>query len=394
MRPLRILVAPSGYKECLLADAVARAIAAGIRRACPEARVTELPLVDGGEGFATRMAAVRGGTLRPVPVTGPLGHPVRVGIGWFADPSGQPVAVIGMAAAAGLRLVPAEARDPLRTTTAGVGEMIRAALDGGARRILLGCGDSGTCDGGAGMAAALGIRFLDRNGAALPPGGGALAELHRIDLSGRDPRLDGVRIEVACNATIPLLGPDGAARRFGPQKGGTPEGIARLEAGLARLAFCLARDGGAAGLDSLPGAGASGGLGAGLHALLGARLRPWQEVTLPALELDAHLAAADLVLTAEGAIDASTVPGKIPAELCRRARPLGLPVIALAGTLAPEARALLDHGAAALFSSLVRPGPLEAAMGRAPADLEFCAEQAMRAVLLGRRLALRAACAA
>ncbi|HEV7456342.1 MAG TPA: glycerate kinase [Roseococcus sp.] len=383
---MRILVAPSGYKECLLAGEVAAAIAAGLARACPEAEVTCLPLVDGGEGFTQAMTAACGGRLQPERVTGPTGAPVEAAWGRVGD-----TAILDMASAGGLRLVPRDARNPLATTTRGVGELLRAALDGGARRILLGCGDSGTCDGGAGLAQALGFRLLDAEGRDLPPGGGALVALDRIETAGRDPRLMGVTVEVACNTSVKLCGPDGVSRGFGAQKGASPADIERLEAGLHRLAEVAARDLGAAGLLDLPGGGASGGLGAGLHAFLGARLRPWAEVTLARLDLDRRLAGADLVLTAEGGLDRQTARGKIPAEVARRAGRLGVPVIALAGALGEGVEAL---GLDAHFASLRGPGGLEQAMARASADIEACAEQVLRAVLIGRRMARRGRAAA
>lgn len=220
---------------------------------------------------------------------------------------------------------------------------------------------------------------------------GALAALARIDTAGRDPRLEGVAIEVACNMGIRLCGPDGVGSGFGPRKGATPAEAARLQAGLERLAAVLECDAGAAGIGEMPGGGASGGLGAGLHALLGARLRPWQEVVLGVLELDRHLACCDLVLTAEGGLDVQTPRGKIPAEIGRRARRLGVPVIALAGTLGEGARDAHEHGIDAFFSTMAGPGTLEAAMRSAASDIALCAEQAVRGVLVGLGLARRRA---
>lgn len=388
MQPLRILVAPSGYKECLYAAEVAAAIAAGLRRASPAARIVTRPVVDGGEGFARTLSLASGGHVERLTVTGPLGTSVESHIGWLGR-APVPTAVIEMAAAAGLRLVPRDRRDPLVTTTQGVGELIRAALDRGARRLLIGCGDSGTNDAGAGMAAALGFRFLDAEGAALPPGGGALARLARIDAAGRDPRLAGVAIEVACNTRVLLTGPSGVARGFAPQKGATPNQVALLEAGLRRFAAVAARDLGAAGLEALPGGGASGGLGAGLQALLGARLLPWQAVTAEALGLEREIAAADLVITAEGGIDGQTPRGKIPAEIARRAAQRGIPVIALAGTVGEGAEAVHEAGIDAVYSTLGAAVPLPEAIRRAPQDIARAAEQALRGVLMGMRMSHR-----
>ncbi|WP_338665174.1 glycerate kinase [Pararoseomonas sp. SCSIO 73927] len=388
MQPLRILVAPSGYKECLYAAEVAEAIRSGLARALPGAQIVTRPVVDGGEGFARGLALASGGRVEPVTVTGPVGEAVTAGLGWLGD-RGEPTAVIEMASAAGLRLVPRDRRDPLATTSRGVGELIRAALDRGARRILLGCGDSGTCDAGLGMAAALGFRFLDRRGGELPAGGGALARLARIEVAGRDPRLAEVPIEVACNMSVPLTGPAGAARGFGPQKGATPAQVDQLEAGIARFIEVAGRDLGATGLAEMAGAGASGGLGAGLHALLGARLRPWQEVVLSGMSLDREIARADLVVTAEGGIDGGTPRGKIPAIIAGRARAQGVPVIALAGCVGPGVEAVHGAGIDALFSTLGAAVPLPEAVRRAPADIERAAEQALRGILVGMALSER-----
>ena len=386
MTRLRILVAPSGYKECLHAHEVAEAIASGLLRACPAATVAQRPVVDGGEGFARAIALAAGGRVEPVVVTGPVGAQVEAHIGW---PGGAMAgtAAIEMASAAGLRLVPRDARDPLRTTTRGVGELIRAALDRGATRLIIGCGDSGTNDAGAGMAQALGFRLLDAAGRDLPPGGASLRQLARIDASARDPRLAGMPVTVACNTRVMLAGPDGVARRFGPQKGAGPEAVRALEAALAAFAAVAARDLGAEGLGLLPGGGASGGLGAGLHALLGARLRPWQEVVLDGIALDQEIAAADIVFTAEGGVDAQTLQGKVPGIVAARARAQGVPVIALAGAIGPGFEALHGAGVDTVVSTLGQAVPLEQAIGRAREDIARAAEQALRGVLLGMSLA-------
>ncbi|BDG71150.1 glycerate kinase [Roseomonas fluvialis] len=388
MTPLKILVAPSGFKECLQADAVAEAIATGLGRACPAARITRRPVTDGGEGFARAIATGAGGHVEPVTVTGPVGRPVTAHIGW-AGGALAGTAIIEMASAAGLRLVPRDMRDPLATSTRGVGELIRAALDRGARRLLIGCGDSGTNDAGAGMAQALGYRMLDAAGDELQPGGAALAWLERIDATGRDRRLDGLPVMVACNTRVMLTGSDGVARRFGPQKGASPEAVRRLEAGLATFAAVAARDLGVRGLPALPGAGASGGLGAGLHALLGARLRPWQEVVLDGLALDREIAAANLVVTAEGGIDEQTVQGKVPGIVAVRARAHGVPVIALAGSVGAGYEAVHAAGIDAVASTLGQAVPLDEAIARAPADIARTAEQAMRTVMVGMSMAGR-----
>ncbi len=388
MTPLRVLVAPSGYKECLHAAEVAEAIAEGLRRACPGAVIACRPVVDGGEGFARTLALASGGHVEPVTVPGPLGLPVDAHIGWLSGAASR-TAVIEMASAAGLRLVPLDARDPLRTTTRGVGALIRAALDRGAERLLIGCGDSGTNDAGAGMAQALGFRLLDAAGAELPPGGAALARLVRIDASARDPRLAGLAVEVACNTRVLLTGPKGVARRYGPQKGAGPAAVVLLERGLEQFAAVAARDLGAGGLATMPGGGASGGLGAGLHAMLGARLRPWQDIALAGCGLERTIAEADLVVTAEGGVDGQTPDGKVPGLVAAQARALGVPVIALAGTIGPGLDAVHAAGIDAVFGTLGRAVPLPEAMTRASQDIARAAEQALRGVMVGLAMARR-----
>lgn len=258
---MNILIAPSGFKESLSADEAAACIERGVRRVWPDAQVVTAPMADGGEGFAKALAAATGGTLHDAEVTGPTGARVAAHYGLLGGDETK-TAVLEMAAAAGLSLVPDDARDPLQTTTYGVGELIRAALDGGAERILVGCGDSGTNDGGFGMAQALGVRFLGDDGRELGRGGGELARLATIDLRGRDPRLAGVEIDVACNWHNVLCGEGGVARVFGPQKGASPATVAALEQALERYAEVIGRD---LGVDvrTMPGGGASGGSGRG-----------------------------------------------------------------------------------------------------------------------------------
>ncbi len=266
----KIVIAPDSFKECLAAEEVASAMAEGVRAAAPEAEVVCVPMADGGEGTVRALVAATGGTLHRATVTGPLGEPVEAEFGILGDAT---TAVIEMAAASGLPLVPPDRRDPAKTTTFGTGALIRAALDLGAGRLLLGIGGSATVDGGAGMAQALGIALLDEDGQSIGRGGGELERLARIDVSNRDPGLDDTVCEVACDVDNPLVGPHGAARVYGPQKGATPQMVKRLDANLAHLAEVVERDLGV-NIRDLPGAGAAGGLGAGLVAFLGATLRP------------------------------------------------------------------------------------------------------------------------
>ena len=383
---MRIVVAPSGFKESLEAGPVADAIAEGVLRSLPGAEIRKAPMVDGGEGFARALVEATGGTLHHVDATGPIGEPVEAHFGLLGGEEGPRTAVLEMAAAAGLRLVPRGVRDPSVTTTYGVGELILAALDAGAGRILVGCGDSGTSDGGAGMAQALGIRLLDRDGRDLGRGGGELARLEEIDLGGRDRRLEAVRIDVACNWHNLLCGPRGVARVFGPQKGASPEMVERLDGALENYAAVILRD---LGLDvrEMPGGGASGGLGTGLKALLRATLYPRYEIVSEYLQVEHLISESDLVFTAEGGIDFQTPRGKIPAEVARIAKRHGVPVVAIVGTVGANAEINHEHGIDAFTSMLQAPCTLDEAIERAPELLTQCAEEVMRMMLVGRRLA-------
>lgn len=338
-----------------------------------------------GRGFTAGIVDAVGGSLHPCRVTGPLGTPVDAAFGLVPGPDG-PTGVLEMAAAAGLRLVPSDHRDPLVTTTRGVGELFLAALDAGAVRLLVGCGDSGTNDGGAGFAQALGARLLDADAAELGAGGAALVALEKIDTGGLDPRLSGLEVEVACNPHNILCGPQGVARVFGPQKGASAEVVEVLAAGLDRWADVLERD---LGVDvrSVAGGGASGGLGAGLLAFAGADLRPRFEVVTRYLDLDGALDDTDLVITAEGGLDGQTPKGKVPAEVAERAARRDIPVVALAGTIGKGVRETMGSGIAAYAGILQRPGTLGDAVTHAESRLADAAEQALRLVLVGRRLA-------
>lgn len=382
-----VLIAPSGFKESLAVEDVTRAIAQGVLRAMPDATILSAPMVDGGEGTTRAIVAATSGRVFKTRVTGPVGKPVPSFWGLMGG-DGPATAVIEMAAAAGLSLVPRNRRDPTLTTSRGVGELIRHALDHGVRRILIGCGDSGINDGGAGMARALGARLLDAQGNDLPEGGGALVRLDRIALSGLDPRLAQTRIDVAVNWHNQLLGPKGVARVFGPQKGASPAQVKQLEAGLQNYARHLRHS---CGIDvaALPGAGASGGLGAGLAAFAGATLHPRFRIMLEYLDFDRLLSRADLVITAEGALDGQSPYGKVPCEVSRRAEALGIPTIALAGTIGKGARDTFDHGISAFASIVKRPCSLEEAIAKGEKLLCRAAEDAMRMLLVGERLSQR-----
>ena len=380
----RVLIAPSGFKESLDTGEVAAAIAVGVRRVLPDAVIDRMPLVDGGEGSAAALAATTGGSVVPVEVTGPVGDPVRAHVAVLGG-AATGTAVIDMASAAGLSLVPADRRDPTRTTTAGVGELLRAALDTGCRRVVVGCGDSGTSDGGAGALQALGARVLDAHGRELGRGAAALADVAEVDLSGLDPRLSQVELVVAGNTSNVLTGPHGVARVFGPQKGATPAQVELLAAGLDRWAAALSRACGRE-LAVVPGGGASGGLGAGLMAVgatLACRFDVFLDRALTGQGLDELIAAADLVITAEGQLDAQTPHGKVPAEVARRCRAAQTPVVALAGTLGEGWEAVYAMGLAAVSSIVPGPMSLQRAMDEAAALVADAAESLVRTVLVG-----------
>jgi len=377
---MKICIAPAPFKESLGAADVAEAIAEGCRRACPGCECVLVPMADGGEGTVDAMVHATGGRLASAHVTGPMGEPVDAVFGILG---GGDAAVIEMAAASGLPLVPPEKRNPLLATTFGTGELIRAALDAGARRIIVGIGGSATVDGGAGMAQALGIGLLDASGRPIPRGGGGLAQLAAVDLSGRDARIVGVTIEVACDVDSPLTGPQGAAAVYGPQKGATPEMVEQLDRNLAHLAAVIRRDV-RLDIEHLPGAGAAGGLGAGLVAFLGARLRPGARIVMESVGLEGKMAGCDLALTGEGRIDGQTLRGKAPAAVAAVARKLTVPVVALAGSIGVDRAPLHQAGFGAVFSIADGPLSLADAMRDSRRLIAGAAEEAVRLFLLGR----------
>jgi glycerate kinase len=334
---VRVVVAPDKFEGSLTAGQAAQAIRAGLLRARPDAEVVALPLGDGGAG--TLEALVAAGFQRvPVAATGPTGHPVQAAIAVDGDRC-----FVEMAEASGLKRLPGGRRTPLEATTYGTGELLRAALDHGVRAVVLGIGGSATTDGGAGMAAALGARFLDDAGAELPPGGAALLRLAHVDTAGLDPRLREVQVTVAADVDNPLVGPDGAAHVFGPQKGAGPDEVLLLDSALRRYARVLAADLGV-DLADTPGAGAAGGLGAGAIAFLGARIRSGIELVLELVGFDREVATADLVVTGEGKLDAQSLRGKAPVGVARAATAHGVPVVALAGVVELADRELRAAG--------------------------------------------------
>ncbi|MCY3023611.1 MAG: glycerate kinase [Planctomycetota bacterium] len=372
-RARRAVVACATFKGTLSSRAAGKALARGLQRAGIAAHV--VALADGGEGLVDALASqVPGASRLSASCRGPLGEPRTAAYAILPSPAGlssgtrhPPLAVIEMAASSGLSLVPEAKRDPKITTTLGVGDQILAALNhnNGDVEILLGLGGSATNDGGAGMAQALGARFLDKAGKPLPPGGGALLDLARIDISRLDPRLTRVPVTVACDVRNPLTGPEGATFVFGPQKGGSPEDLKLLDSALAHYAAVIKKDLGK-DVANVPGAGAAGGLGAGCLAFLNASLKPGIELVLDALDFDRAIAGAALVITGEGRLDRQTLMGKAPAGVAARARRLGVPCVAIGGGVERGAEQALRGVFARLESLSAFAGSAEAAM-REPA---------------------------
>jgi len=329
LAPMRVLVAPDKFRGTLTAAQAARAVAAGWRRARPDDDVSEVPMADGGEGTLDAMVDGLGGDRRRVRVSGPLGDPVESGFGVVPGPSGL-TAIVEMARASGLELIAEARRDPKRTTTRGTGELIHAALGEKPAEVIVCIGGSATNDAGAGMAQVLGVRLLDAEDREIGPGGAGLLDLARIDASRLNPAVRRTRFVVASDVDNPLTGPQGASAVFGPQKGATPDDVGLLDRALAHFAAVVHRD---LGIDvrHVPGAGAAGGLGAGLVAFLGAHLRPGVEVVMEAVGLPERLSRADLVITGEGKLDEQSLHGKAPAGVIRAAREAGVPVVVLCG---------------------------------------------------------------
>jgi glycerate kinase len=368
---MRFVIAPDSFKGSASAREVAQAIAEGLKAALPDAVCDLVPMADGGEGTVDALVAATGGRIVSVRVTGPLGEPVDSFFGILGD--GE-TAVIEMAAAAGLHLVPPEKRNPMVTTTYGVGELMRAALDAGCRRLIIGIGGSATNDGGAGMAQALGVRLLDEQGNEIGFGGGALERLARLDLSDFDRRVWDAEILVACDVTNPLTGPNGASAVYGPQKGATPEMVRQLDANLRHYAAVLQRDLGVE-VETVAGAGAAGGLGAGLLAFCRAQLRRGVELVIHAVRLPERVQKADLVITGEGCLDFQTGFGKVPHGVAQVAKRYGKSVIALVGQLGEGAERCRQWGIDACFPILSKPMSEQEAMANAIPLLRRAAEE-------------------
>jgi len=382
---LRIVIAPDSFKENLTSLEVATCIEKGIRRVMPRARCIKIPMADGGEGTVQSLVDATGGRFVRRRVTGPLGEKVMARYGILGDGT---TAVIEMAEASGLPLVPRDKRNPLKTTTYGTGELIIDALKRGVSQIIIGIGGSATVDGGSGMAQAIGVRFLDAFGREITSlgCGGILARIADIDTRRIDPRIGKTGVIIACDVTNPLYGRSGAAYVFGPQKGATAAMVKTLDAGLAHYAAVirkvLKKD-----VSRLKGAGAAGGLGAGLVAFAGAKMKRGIDLVVDVTGLVEQVRRADLVITGEGRVDFQTAFGKTPSGVAKAAGKFGVPCIAIGGSLADDAHGVFDHGIAGLESAAARDMDLAEAMRRSRKHLENAGERVIRLLLIGKTLA-------
>ncbi len=372
----KIVFAPQGFKESLTGIEIARAMAQGARAVWPDAEMVLVPVADGGDGTLQSLVDASGGEVRKTIARDPLGRDIEVEWGALGDGK---TAVIEMARSSGLALLNLDERDPLRASTYGVGQVMKVALDDGFSHFIIGIGGSATNDGGAGMAQALGAKLLDNDGNELEPGGASLARLDRIDATEFDKRLANAAIDVACDVNNPLCGPMGASAIFGPQKGATPEQVSELDSALNRFGEIANRDLGR-NVGEIPGAGAAGGLGAGLMAFANARLRLGADIVLEAVGLEEKLDGADLVFVGEGQFDRSTVFNKSPVAVAERARRKNIPVIGIAGSLGGGYREVHEHGIDAVFSLVSGPMSLQDAMADTERLVARATEEACRAM--------------
>ncbi|MDR1862604.1 MAG: glycerate kinase [Treponema sp.] len=376
---MNIIVAPDSFKGNMSAPEVCAAIEEGVLRADKSAVIHKVPLADGGEGTARAVTEAAGGRFVNVTVTGPLGKKTDAAFGLIEN--GR-VAVLDMASASGLELLRREELNPLKAATYGTGELIAAALDTGAKELIIGIGGSATNDGGIGMISALGFRLLDKEGNPVGQGGEALAKIASIDASGADKRLREVSVKVACDVTNPLLGPRGASAVFGPQKGADPEMVKVLDAGLAKLGEAWIKAGLAKDVEQ-PGDGAAGGVGAALRICLGATMESGALLVMRYAGFFNHLKDADLVITGEGMTDGQTAGGKLCSVVARESRAAGIPAALLSGALGGDAGALLSSFDYAVSIACGQIG-LDAMIKDSRRDLSLAAENLVRAVLIGK----------
>ena len=379
---MKIVVAPDSFKGSVTALQAAEAIERGLHRVFPDAEIEKLPMADGGEGTAQSLVDATGGRILTESVVDPLGVEIEARYGVLGD---GVTAVIEMAAASGLTLVPLAKRNPLVTTTYGTGQLIKAALDHGCRKLIIGIGGSATNDGGAGMAQALGAKLITASGEPIRWGGGGLHQLDAIGISELDSRIQETETVVACDVNNPLTGEDGASHVYGPQKGATPEMVQTLDANLAHFDTILQRDIGVT-VGDIPGAGAAGGLGAGLIAFLNAELKSGVALVIEATQLEKRISDADLVITGEGQINFQTVFGKTPVGVAKVAKARGIPVVAIAGSISDDADGVYDAGIDAMVDIVPEPMPLEVAIENAPMLIANAAERAARLISVGMKV--------
>lgn len=371
---MKIVIAPDSFKESLTALEVAQAIQQGFARVFPEAEYQLVPMADGGEGSVQSLVDATHGSLQKISVIAPLANEVE---GFFGLSGDQKTAFIEMAAASGLHLVPMEQRNPLVTTSYGTGQLIKAALDLGVEKIILGIGGSATNDGGVGMLQALGAKFLNAEQREIGFGGEALSQIQQIDLSGLDSRLKQVEFEVACDVDNPLCGERGASAIFGPQKGATPEMVKMLDHALLHFAETVKSQLGIE-IAEKAGAGAAGGMGGGLLPLPNVTLRSGVQIILEATDLAEKLADADLVVTGEGRMDAQSIAGKTPIGVAKVAKQFGKPVIAIVGSLKEDYPVVYQHGIDAVFPIIRQVSNLEAVLKSGKENLISTAENVAR----------------
>ena len=379
-RPMHILIAPDSFKDCLSAVEVSRALRKGIISVLRDATVQLLPLADGGEGTVEAVIQATGGYRVTLKVRDPL---MREVVSFYGITGDGQTAVIEMAAASGIELLTPSERDPWVTSTYGTGELMLDAVAKGCRRILVGIGGSATNDGGAGMASALGVRLLKESGSPIKEGGGGLGHLHEIDATGMDPRIQECEILVACDVNNPLTGPEGASCTYGPQKGADADMVARLDANLDHFARLLQQQM-AVDVSEIPGAGAAGGLGAGLMAFTGAKLVNGFEMIAETVHLISKIKQADLVITGEGRMDHQTQFGKTPFGVAQLASKLGKPVIGVAGSLEAGSEVLYQHGFTLLLPIIEKPVDLSYALEHAGELLAHAGERIGRMLLILR----------
>ncbi|MDH7599675.1 MAG: glycerate kinase [Sedimentisphaerales bacterium] len=381
---MKIVLAPDKFKGSLTAPQACQAMERGIRRVWPDGELLSIPLADGGEGTVDALVTATGGRYEHVRVTGPLGKPVRAKFGILGD--GQ-TAVIEMAQASGLWRVPHSKRNPFQTTTFGTGQLIMAAVNKGCHKLIIGIGGSATTDCGTGMAQALGARFIGPDGRTIeqPMTGGMMEQVLGVDLSGISPILKDCSITLACDVANPLLGPEGAVMVYAAQKGATAEQLDQLERGMEHMIDLLEAATGRQVRDQ-PGAGAAGGLGAALMALLNAISRPGIEVVLEAVSFRERIRGARLLFAGEGSVDAQTLFGKTIHGVLRVARQEHIPVVILAGSITEDVDGLYEQGVISLFSICDRPMSVSEAMSQASRLLEKAAERVARALHYGSML--------